>query len=177
MSVLVECISVIVRIEAIKRSYPGGWDAFFKDCPNETLCFDNDLARVGFMVPDHTKRFTARLEAAGLVFLRDGQAIDLAVADQQRGFTTPCSWAEVGHMYINDDEAMKVAVCRTVGSTEDGIYAPDGWQFKGSLSEKFTFVPSGMVPEFMDFLRREGRWDVYRDLRTGKEVFLPRTDS
>lgn len=176
MPVLVECISVIVRISAIKRSYPGCWEAFFENCPNQTLCYDSELARVGFMTPDHTKHFTEHLEAAGLVFLADGWAVDFVVADQQKGFTTPCAWAEIGHMYLGENETMRVAACRSVGSSEEVVCAPDDWRFEDSVSNNFTFIPNGMLPEFMDFLRHEGKFDVYRDLQTGEERYMCRTD-
>ena len=48
MAVLVEAISVIVRRDAINRSYDGGWAGFLSHVPNNTLCADHELARVGF---------------------------------------------------------------------------------------------------------------------------------
>jgi hypothetical protein len=51
MAVLVEAISVVVRRDAIDRSYEGGWVAFVSSVPNATLCTDDQLARVGFMDP------------------------------------------------------------------------------------------------------------------------------
>jgi hypothetical protein len=85
MAVLVEAISVVVRTDAIRTRYPGGWPAFRDTVANATLACDEEIARVGFMVPDDAKGFIDRLQARGLVFLRDGHAQDIAVADQQRG--------------------------------------------------------------------------------------------
>lgn len=45
MAVLVEAISVIVRRDAIRGKYPGGWQGFVAAVPNGTLCYDDDLAR------------------------------------------------------------------------------------------------------------------------------------
>lgn len=60
-----------------------------------------------------------------------------------------------------------------VDSASSELMTPDGWDFEGSLAETFTFVESGRIPEFLDYLRTENGLDVYSDLRTGKEVFIP----
>ena len=48
MAVLVEANSVIIRTQAIRERYTGGWNEFAEAVPNGTL----DVARVGFMNPD-----------------------------------------------------------------------------------------------------------------------------
>jgi hypothetical protein len=48
MAILVEGISVVIRAEAVIHRYPGGWERFRDDCPNDTLCADGELIRVGF---------------------------------------------------------------------------------------------------------------------------------
>jgi len=82
MAVLVEAISVIVRMDTISSKYHGGWDAFIDDVPNGTLCFDGEIARVGFMAPTDVKAFRKDLERKGLQFLDNGKSIDIAVVDQ-----------------------------------------------------------------------------------------------
>ena len=37
MSVLVEAINVIVRKETLEHKYPGGLQAYEKDCPNKSF--------------------------------------------------------------------------------------------------------------------------------------------
>jgi hypothetical protein len=49
MAVLVEAISVIIKRTAIDEKWPGGWEAFVRDVPNRTLCFDR-LLRVRHIV-------------------------------------------------------------------------------------------------------------------------------
>lgn len=51
MAVLIEAISVVVRKDAIEKRFPGGWDSFLDEIPNNTLCTDGELVRVGFMSP------------------------------------------------------------------------------------------------------------------------------
>lgn len=52
MAVLVEAISVIVRADAITSKLTNEFDGFKKLVANDTLCADNELARVGFIAPD-----------------------------------------------------------------------------------------------------------------------------
>src|ERR1035438_501158 len=109
MSVLVEGISVIIRANAIHEKFPGGWEEFKHIVPNKTLCADNEIVRVGFMTPDDVESFVFKLEIAGLEFLRDGVAIDIAVVDQMKGLTSMCSWADFGHVNLGFDRNQVVA--------------------------------------------------------------------
>ncbi len=184
MAVLVEGISVIVRRDAIESRYRGGWDAFVADVPNATLCADDEIARVGFMHPADVEAFIEGLQVEGLHFLEGGKAIDVAVVDQQRGLTTECDWLEFGKLALGAEG--RVAACWFFEGPRiaDGMYlrgtsiplaTPAGWEFEGSLSQKFDFVPTGEQSSRLKFLRNEGDVDVYLDLDTGKEVFLGRT--
>ncbi|HOC57646.1 MAG TPA: hypothetical protein PKI20_18655 [Verrucomicrobiota bacterium] len=174
MAVLIEGISVVLRAEAVLGKYSGGWQGFMAVVANSTLCADGELIRVGFMAPHDTKNFIEALAAHGIIYLREGQAEDLVVVDQQRGFAAPCIWAEFGQVDWQGDPTKKVSACRAVKSTRTELVTPDGWTYEGSLSSRFVFVEAGRVPEFMDFLRHENGLDVYRDLRTGKEVYVSR---
>ena len=57
MPVLCEALSVVVRIDSIKKYLQGGVRNFSKKVPNNTFCADGELARVGFMAPDPTMDF------------------------------------------------------------------------------------------------------------------------
>jgi hypothetical protein len=54
------------------------------------------------------------------------------------------------------------------------LATPPGWKFEQSLSSTFTFVPSGEEKHRLVFLRKENGTDVYRDLATGKDVYIGR---
>jgi len=176
MPVLIEAISIVIRAEVINKLYPGGWEGFRDDCPNKTLCADNELIRVGFMTPTDAQQFVNNLAEYGIEYVRDGKAIDLVVVDQQKGFLMSCDWGEYGHVDWQKDSNKKIAACRRVDSKSDQIVTPINWSYEESLSKEFKFVESGHVPEHMDFLRHEGNMDVYRDLKTGKEVFVGRPE-
>lgn len=94
MSVLCEAISVIATLQVLEARYPGGFAAYARDCPNRTLCHDDQLARVGFMHPDDVRAFVESLERAGLTVIRDDRFVDAAVVDQHSGPTLPCDWLQ-----------------------------------------------------------------------------------
>jgi hypothetical protein len=173
MAVLAEAISVIIRADALLRTY-GGFDAFKKTVPNRTLCADGEIARVGFMVPDDVRTWIEVLAGKGLVFIDKGQARDIAVVDQQRGPTVRCDWIEFGQLSMGNDPVKRVPACRLRGSTLLQVVTPDGWQFEGSLLQTFGFVPDEHTDKSVEALGHEDGLDVYRSKLTGLKVFIGR---
>lgn len=173
MPVLVEALSVVVRRSRIAETYPGGWAAFVRAVPNRTLCMDGDLARVGFMAPADVGAFIEHLEARGLVFMKAGAAQDIVVMDQLHGPTCRCDWIETAQVPMPGGG--EISAARLAGSQATGVDAPEGWTYEGSLSARFTYVASGSVPTELELVRREGGTEVYRDRRSGKEVYMGRT--
>ena len=100
MAVLVEAISVIIRVDAIEARHAGGFDAFEAAIPNETACSDGELVRVGFMAPADVEAYVGALTAKGLRYVADGVAHDIVVVDQQRGPLVRCEWLEAGRLYL-----------------------------------------------------------------------------
>ena len=134
MAVLVEAISVVVRIDAIEARYAGGWEAFRGAVPNATLASDTEVARIGFMTPNDIEAYIRHLEANRLVFIQGGTSIDIAVVDQQRGPTKPCAWLDWGHVPIGGGQ---VAACKLKDSKMMTLITPEGWKFEGSLSQTY----------------------------------------
>lgn len=174
MAVLVEAISVVVRQSAIERALPKGFDDFKALVPNNTLCADPELARVGFMSPADTEAFCDDLRRRGFVFAADGPECDFTVVDQLRGPSIPVPWLEFGHIDDSDDGS-RVAACRLAGSVINQLMTPNDWRYEDSLSRTFGLVPSEHVDKSLRFLRREGGLDVYFNELTGDEVFVGRT--
>lgn len=181
MAVLAEAISVIVRRDSIAARCRGGWTSFVSDAPNATLCYDDAVARIGFMFPDEVENYIEQLESRGLRFLRAGRATDLAVVDQQRGLTTQCDWLEFARIRWGDEgrvsacwffDGPRVAAGVHMKGLSLDLATPPGWDYQGSLSQQFTFIPSGEAKDRLRFLRREDGVEVYLDLNTGREVFI-----
>jgi len=175
MPVLIEAISVIVRRDAVESKFPGGWEAFMGWVQNSTLCADSVIARVGFMAPQDVKHFITELESNGLTYLQRGSAVDMVVVDQQRGLAAPCDWLEIGSLAAPTNPEKTLRAARMGDSDDPNLITPDGWHFDGSLSDKFTFVETGRVPEYLDFVRTENGVQVYRDIRNGELVYTGRT--
>ena len=175
MPVLVEGISVIVRRDAIDRSYRGGWAGFELDAPNQTLCMDAQIARVGFMSPIDVEGFMDLLVERGLTAMNEaGAFVDLVVIDQMTGPTRPCDWIEFLRVPLENG---RVGVARFRGNTETNLVTPKGWTFERSLSRSAIFQPGTQPDANLEFLRAEDGVTVYRDRRSGREVFIGRTTS
>ena len=174
MSVLIEAISVVIRADELLKKFPGGWDAFKGIVPNQTLCADNEIVRVGFMTPQDVESFIKKLQRVGLEFLRDGEAIDIAVVDQTRGLTSKCAWLEFSHVNM-DGSGPRIAACRLVGSRVNQVVTPPDWKYEDSLSSTFGFVPSEHAAKGMKYLRHENGLDVYLNPITGQEMYVGRT--
>ena len=175
MAVLVEAISVIIRADALLSKFLGGWDAFKSRVPNNTLCADNEIVRVGFMSPPDVESFVRLLERSGLTHLENGQAIDLVVADQLHGTASPCSWIDFGHVNLGSDPKKRIAACRFSGSSNMQLVTPPGWTFENSLSQSFGFAPTEHVDKSLTYLRHENGLDVYLNSVTREEVYIGRT--
>lgn len=171
MAVLIEAISVLVKAQAIIKKYPGGWEQFSQDAPNQTLCADGELVRVGFMNPNDVQKYISFLESKRLVFQSNGHCKDIAVVDQQRGFTIPCEWADFGRIFIDSSQTQRVSACRLKGSTQRIVSYPDGWEYENSLSKDYHFVQNEKVGQELEFIRKEGGVTVYRHLPTDKIVY------
>lgn len=174
MAVLIEAISIIMRRSTIDEKYPGGWDAFVENAPNQTLCADKKIARLGFMSPFDVESFIKELEKCGIKYLVNGQSSEIAVIDQIRGFMIPCDWLYAGHVEMGDDKH-KIAACKLKGCRSKCLIYPDGWEYEKSLSREYIFVPNEHLEKSLKYLRHENRLDVYLNKLTGKEVYIGRT--
>jgi len=166
MCVLVEAISVVVPIVVLERKYPGGAAQYERDCPNGTYCADENLARVGFMVPGDVGAFVERLSRSGLVFQLDGRSVDIVVVDQLHGPTTLCDWLESGRHPDGYSAAWLAGI-------EAGALAhPPGWTPAQSAAMKF--VPNESARDRFLILANEENLDTVLDYETGKQSYRGR---
>jgi hypothetical protein len=174
MAVLIEGISVVVRCEAVVRVHPGGAAAFTAEVPNQTMCADGELARVGFMTPRDAQIYVEHLGARGLKYHEGKSALDLVVVDQRAGMLVACDWAEFGSTHWNNNPAQPISVCRAKPTRIDRVVVPNGWTYERSLSANHKFVDLGQMPDSLKFVRSEKNVDVYYDTKTGEELFVGR---
>lgn len=187
MAVLVEAISVVVRRAAIDARYAGGWRKFANTVPNNTLCTDGYLVRVGFMSPSDVDDFIQELELSGLTFVRNEQPADFTVVDQLTGPTIPTAWLEFARLKLGASTE-EVAACWQFEGARAGagvhmpsakmaLATPDGWRYEDSLSANFKFVGNDDMSKKLKFLRHADGVDVYLDVSSGKEVLTGRTQT
>ncbi len=174
MAVLIEAISVVIRADSLLKTFPGGWEGFKAIVPNQTLCADKEIVRIGFMTPDDVESFIKKLEKKGLTYLHDDKSVDIAVVDQLRGPTAKCDWLEFGHVNMKTGR-QKVAACRLVGSELMQVVTPPDWSYQESLSSSYGFVPTEHAAKGLKYLRHENGLDVYLNPITGEEVYVGRT--
>tara|TARA_R110000772_G_scaffold18743_1_gene52858 strand:+ start:121 stop:561 length:441 start_codon:yes stop_codon:yes gene_type:complete len=142
MTVLVEGVSVIIKLEAIERIIPDGWEGFRQYVPNFAWCKDDKLLRLGFLDGDEAKAFADSLQALKLVYQGAEGAKDFALVDQIYGVTTRCNWLEYGHVNLNNDPDKKVAACRLAGTQDESIVTPENWVYENSLTANYGLTPT-----------------------------------
>jgi hypothetical protein len=171
MAVLIEGISVVIRKDAVEEKFPSGLARFVDVAvPNATFCQDRHLLRVGFMSPADAREYVEQLGMHGLIFIENGQPVDVAVADQLHGVRVACAWIRFFKAALAPGQT--VAACALVGDDDPKIAAPQAWAFEGSLSHRHTFIPAAEVEGRLKAKESENGLASYLDQKTGKTVYL-----
>lgn len=174
MAVLIEACSVVIRLAALPK-IPGGLNALKTFSPVGTLCIDNELIRVGFMSGDEAEAYCRRLLIEGLESGLPGPQKDFCIVDQIAGVIGPVNWLETGRITLAAGK--QVWAARLKGSTNNTLFSPDGWKYEESISANPTYVSKSAVNSEMEFIRHDNGIDVFRDRRTGREMFRPSSGS
>jgi hypothetical protein len=135
MAVVVGAISVIIRVEAVKKSFFGGVANFVKLIPNKTMCSDGLLCRVGFMALEDAEFFINQMFANGLAETADESVEnqEIAIATQNSGLLFPCAWIEVAEVnLLNEEGAVLVASLKGVAPLP--LAVPVGWTYEDHKS-------------------------------------------
>ena len=169
MAVLIEAISVVIRRETIADKYPGGLNQYVEDSPNRSLCMDEELVRVGFMIAGDASDFIASLEREGFNCVVDDKYDEIAVVDQFAGIYLPCDWLEFLTVVIFKGDLM-VKACNISGNPIDYLAFPAGWDYEHSLSKRPMVTTEADFALRTTFLRHENGIDIFWDKLTGKEV-------
>jgi hypothetical protein len=170
MAVLVEGISVIIKKNSLANCLSTRIDDFVKSVPNQTLCMDDDLIRVGFMSPHDVEDYIGHLETFGLVYLDNQRPFDIAVADQMTGLAVACDWLDFRRVEIQKGQF--VSACSLVGAAYGGpVAVPDGWVYERSLSCKYQRFEPEDAAKNLELVRRESGVTTFRDKETGKILY------
>jgi hypothetical protein len=158
MPVIIEAQSVVLKTTTILSCYSGGWDTFKREIPNDSLCCDGKIVRVGFMEPYDGVDYLELLAERGIGFYQPPSiSRQFATIDQLSGPIVAVDWLEMRHIPVDDDPCKTVLACRLVGDTSQILAVPDGWEFEESLSQRcLTFDPG-----------HDSRYHLYRNLVDG----------
>lgn len=155
MAVLCEALSVIVRADAIRQRYRGGWVAFERSIPNQTYCSDGELARIGFFSPQEVQAYVSTLLEHGLRFreqvdMSEAEMNDVVVVDQHHGPTQQCPWIEFTKTQLCEGavtvtvsmcwlfEGRRLAHGIHVKDLKMRLATPAGWTPEGAQSIRFV---------------------------------------
>lgn len=152
--VLAEAYSVIIRTQAIKANFKGGYKAFLHNLPNQTHCSDRELDRVGFMVWDDMMNYVKFLEESGLTLKKDYTLFHML-----EGPIVESDWIEWARLQWFEDsqEAFTFAwLSSEYGGKEELVAAcPKGWSTIKSIKET-DCTPAGEFKKRFQLLRAEG---------------------
>ena len=178
MSVILECISVIVKNSKIISDFPGGMSGFLESYPGGHNCTDGEITRVGFMHESDVVKYVQFLESLGLVFVDDDdKAVDICVIDFYYGPWSDCDWLDSGEFFPEDYPNKRILYTRLVGSKLkkveelNNIAVPEVWTIDSEFSDN-DYEPTKL--EDIDYIGTEGTLDVYFDKKKGKKIYLGR---
>jgi len=133
MSVLIEANNIVVRIETIEEKYPGGVDQYIEDCPNRSMCMDDEIIRIGFLTLRETEQFVRYLESLGFRCVTNGQFDEIAALDQFEGFCYPCDWLDFTNT-AGAEHMQRISACKIKGASPAVLSVPQDWEYETSIS-------------------------------------------
>ena len=133
MTILIEAISVVVRIDSLELLGSEISDRFYSSVSNNrTYYSDGKLARVGFMEEQDALDFVYFLESLGLVRLDNDTSVDFAILLQGQNDSVLCKWLDRSVVHYQErllDVATFVDEEGNICLEENpcGFVAADGW--------------------------------------------------
>ena len=166
MAVAISGISIIVRLDSISVSYPGGLEAFLLNIPNQIFCNDESLIVCSFMAGADAVEFMRELGRLGLSCYPEPNASVVLVNSFQFENADFPDWLEVG-------KYQRAVIGWISGEEIKTIHGPPGWD---PQEQPLTFATAEEAAKRLEFLRRENNVEVFRDRETGQEVYTGRTN-
>ena len=165
MSVLLECLSVIVKNSKIISDFPGEMNGFMESMPSGHNCTDGEIIRVGFMHPDDTKKYVQFLKSLGLIFVKNYKAVDICVIDSYYGWPLGVQDLErfIASKYTDPTAVHHYEIPQTSGntrinikvmSTVPGATAVSNLEYEANLNEQKMQIKV-LKPEYLNQFVRE----------------------
>lgn len=165
MAIAVEGYSIIGIQARIEEKYAGGLEALSAKVPNATELRDDELWQCSFMAMADAESFLLQMQKAGMDGVK-GPNPDLAIVNEFDGSVMPyCEWLEVRQWE-------KGLIAWFEGSNPETVVARKGWSPETGSGLQFAEAKS---MEDLEFSRMEGNIEVYKDKKTGEEVYIGRS--
>jgi tetratricopeptide (TPR) repeat protein len=163
MAVPIEGYSVVAQLPRIQRFLDDG----SLKIPNATALSDTHIWKCSFMALADARKFLQTLEKLGLNGSQ-GPDSDLVIADEfHRSIEPYCEWLKMAVWE-------KAVIGWKEGTRPETVAARQGWDPKVGSGLVFH-DPSTM--QFLEFLRLENNVEVFRNKKTGQEVYIGRTST
>jgi tetratricopeptide (TPR) repeat protein len=163
MAVPIEGYSVVAQLARIQRLLDDG----SVKIPNSTALSDTHIWKCSFMAQDDARKFLQTLEKLGLNGSRGPDSDVVLVNEFDRSVEPYCEWLKTAVWE-------KAVIAWKEGTRPETVTAREGWDPK---------VGSGLVfhdrssMHFLEFLRLENNVEVFRNRKTGQEVYIGRTST
>jgi hypothetical protein len=169
MSVLIEAITVVFRNDTAEAQIQGGIETIRNNPPNGSFRTDGKISAVGFMTPSDVEKFVSSLQRVGFSFIIDGVSVDIAVCDQNMGFSAHNDWLDTA----TDERGVRC--CWLLGHEQGEMAVQEGWEYERSMYTTGSFRADDDQCENLKFLRKENGLEVYWDEEQNREVYAGRS--
>jgi len=163
MSVLLQGSCVVILNSAIERCLENGVEGFREFAPNGRAYSDNYLSQCSFMNIADAREFVQQLVIRGVASDGDSpEAVIVNAADREASVSWLHLFEYKGHLigrHCDDD-----------GTT---VIAHEGFDFE--KAPELRHYSAEEIAEKLEFVRRDGKVEVYRDKETGEELYVGRT--
>lgn len=166
MSVLLECLCVVIPRIVLDVSYPGGADAYLEEArqpnhPSRYALADDDLTVVSFYEPQDVREHMKPLLDLGIVYVDENACREICVIDQRSGPVMPCNWLS----WRRHPDGFSFTWMGN-GDPDDAMVAWDSWTPEASRALERSDIRSD--PDHAMRLSRDAAGvETWLDLQTG----------
>ena len=165
MSILIEAINVVIKIDSLKKVFGTDLEAFYELIPNQSSYQDKKLIRVGFMVEKDMLSFIDVITEKGIRLFNENEYFDdCAIIYQGHDLTNECTWLE---RFIIEVENKNLEVCAYKDSSGHIFYEKDknafvcseDWSVEGAIQ----LHEDGLAKYLRTEVSKDGVLDLYFD--------------
>jgi hypothetical protein len=168
MAVSVAFYSVVIRKSTIEARFPGGLKHYSAACPNDSLCIDDNIVRVGFMAFNDANIFIHWLQSIGFVVSGEVGISEVAIIRQDKGHLVPCNWLELGRIDGHP-------IAWLAGSEPGRTFIPAADMQLESMMGPIS--PEELKDRYELISRDESDVVTYRNKATGELVYVGRSSA